>query len=315
MTRRTRVLLGLALVSACSGVWLLAGRDPAPRADRSESQGANGEAPPSGAPAPAPAIERERSSPQPVPQGDFTRNRATLETLARAGNAEAAQRLGDVLRHCAPARITPPAASGYLSWTGVHPNTRTQRTEPTPPAADLVDLGGLGVLAPNTYLMPAEIERIALCDGVRHYTEADRAAAYDWLVLAADLGSPPAMAQRFDLELEHIGTHPAARVEQAARLVALRPRARAMLHRAADMGEPRALARLSRAHASGDLAAKDAVLADAYELAADTMFARSGAPGTQALQRLRATGDTERIARAEAAADDILARCCAQDTP
>lgn len=317
MTRRMQMVVCLVVLAACV-VALLAVDRPrgglerevrVPPRESNEARSAS-----SGT-----AVERERTLPKDVPLTDFSHNRATLEAMARAGNADAAFRLGEVLRACGPDADGPFAIDMHRRLSGRDARHRRER-EHVPGVLELdssfrVDLGGLGVLPPNTYLLPDEIERVTLCDGARDSTAADRAAAYDWLVLAADLGAPRAMAMRYDIELEHIGADAAARIDQAGRLIALRPRASAMLQRAADMGEPHALARMAQARASGDLAEPDALLAEAYEIAADTMFERIGAPSTQALQRLRASGDAARLAQVEDAAHDILARCCAPESP
>lgn len=229
-----------------------------------------------------------------VPPGDFSRNREMLEAMARGGNAEAALRLGEVLRACAP--VTNRSRRAPLAITAQTP-------------FDL-DLRAIGVLPVDATLGPAELERVALCDGVRDYTDADRLAALDWLVLAADLGAPVAMAMRFDVELERIGGDRATRIDQAHRLVELRPRASAMLQRAADTGEPRALARLAAAHASGDIATRDPVLARAYELAAASMFMRAGSGRAAEMQRFGAALDPAQRRQAGDAAERILARCC-----
>lgn len=315
MTRRMQMVLCLVVLAACV-VALLAvdrprdGLEPEVRALPRESSGARSASS-------VAAVERERTLPKEVPLTDFSRNRPTLEAMARSGNADAAFRLGEVLRACVPDADGPLAVTMHRQLSE---RATGQRREYTPGVVALdsnfrLDLGGLGVLPPNTYLLPAEVERVALCDGARDSTSADRAAAYEWLVLAADLGAPRAMAMRYDIELEHIGADTAARIDQAGRLIALRPRASAMLQRAADTGEPHALARMAQAHASGDLAERDALLADAYEIAADTMFERVGAPSMQAIQRLRASGDTARLAQVEDAVDTILARCCAPESP
>lgn len=312
MTRRMRttaIVLVPVLAACIAAPWAIDRRRdrPAPVAHASVTPAST-----AAKPARPAATDRVPALPKDVPVTDFSRNRATLEAMARAGSADAAQRLGDVLRACAPDADGPFAIAMHRRLAG--------RGGAPPQAVTLdpqfgLDLGAIGVLPPNTYLMPDEVERVTLCDGVHAYTDADRAAAYEWLVLAAELGAPRAMAMRFDIELERIGGDVAARIDQAGRLVALRPRASAMLQRAAATGEPRALARLSRAHASGDLAVRDDLLADAYAVAADAMSARAGAPGTQTLQRLRAAGDAARQARVEDAADAILARCCAPEPP
>ncbi|MBB5208488.1 hypothetical protein [Chiayiivirga flava] len=313
----TRRMLSIVAVLSLACVMLLAvdtGQDaPRSTAEASPTQSSSAKV------ARSDAADHRRASLPEIPLTAFSSNRATLEAMARAGSAEAAQRLGDVLRGCAPDADGPLAIAVHRRLSGRdRVGTPGNRDGVQVVAFDPqfgVDLGNLGVLPPNTYLMPDEVERVSLCDGVRDYTDADRAAAYHWLVLAADLGAPRAMAMRFDIELEHIGSTAAARIDQAGRLIALRPRASAMLRRAADTGNRHALARMSQAHASGDLAARDDLLADAYAVAADEMSARAGAPGTQTLQRLRAAGDAVRQAQVEDAAQAILARCCAPESP
>ena len=315
MTRRLQIMVCLVVLAA--GVFVLLAddrpRDGRDREVRASPRQSNERMPVrSGT-----AVEREPALPKEVPLTDFSRNRATLEAMARAGNADAAFRLGEVLRACGPDAGGPFAITMHRRLGG---RNAGQRREHAPGTVALdstfrVDLGALGVLPPGTYLLPDEIERVTLCDGARDFTEADRAAAYDWLVLAADLGVPRAMAMRYDIELEHIGSDAAARIHQAGKLIALRPRASAMLQRAADIGEPHALARMAQARASGDLAERDPLLAQAYEIAADTMFQRIGAPFTQALQRLHASGDAERREQVEDAARDILRRCCGAGSP
>lgn len=232
----------------------------------------------------------------PLPLTDFGANRATLEALAHAGRADAASRLGQVLMTCRHhvAQTREQIEHETIRRVSANPS------RPTDPEATVASV---------SHTVDALMVNQVLCDGVPRLEAEDEREGFEWMIRAANLGDPLAMSMRFDVELRKADYDIANIVQNAEGLLALQPIAAQMLQRAAATGEPVALYRLARAHASGVLADRDPVRARAYEIAA---VHASGQRGQVRERRsFRSDGlDAEQQREAERLSGEILARCC-----
>lgn len=231
----------------------------------------------------------------PLPTTDFARNRAAIEALARAGRADAARHLGQVLTTC---RFHIAKSPEVFERELVKSAASRPTSASTEEQADMI-----------AHRVEQMRQMQALCDGVTEFGEEDEAMGYEWMIRAANLGDPIAMALRYDSEWRKVGFSTGGRIDAADEMLALEPVAAGMLAQAAATGEPVALRRLARAHASGVLATHDPVRARAYELAALGAERRPGyAPRDP---RAHAEGlDAAQQREAQRVADEILAACC-----
>ncbi len=208
------------------------------------------------------ASARPRRS-TPLPVGDFDRIRGDLEVRARAGDAEAAYRLGTIMARCREYRKIP---------GGVF----------TDAVAQVFAAFGKGLriygstveddrVLDTMLYSKAELDRV--CAGAEGLAATTREAdAHAWLLQAAMQGHVRAKAEygrhAFD---EFQGTNEL--VENATEVAVRRERARAFLQQAFDAGEPEALAALAQAHGPVPYLGHDPEAGLAYWLA----YRRTGA--------------------------------------
>jgi hypothetical protein len=191
-----------------------------------------------------------------LPAGPFNETGAELEALATAGNAAAAYRLASILETCPSVAV--PTGDGFAD----------QLVEGLATLGSGFRFAGMQSHEPGVIetLLVAHDHLSTLCEGVDGLDPVvARAEAREWLAQAAARGYPPALLQQADALISQPNRDDI--IDQAEQLRDLRRQAMALLQRALEAGEPQALARMSRAAASGDLAPRDPVAAYGYMLA------------------------------------------------
>jgi hypothetical protein len=192
-----------------------------------------------------------------LPAGPFNEIATELEALATAGNAAAAYRLADILGTCPSEPV--PSRDGFAD----------QLVEGLAAFGSGFRFAGMQSHEPGVIeiLLAAHDHVSSLCDGVDGLDPLTaREEARQWMAQAAALGYPPALLVQADALIGIYRTRGDI-IENAEGLRDLRRQAMGMLQRALDAGEPKALARMSRAAATGDLAPRDPVAAYGYMLA------------------------------------------------
>ena len=236
-----------------------------------------------------------------LPEGSIGQIHDELQRLALAGNAEAAFVLSDLLRLCRD--FTPLPREQF----------ETQLVDYLALARFTRD--GSDFSAEMAEQMTQHYERKeASCPGVQMLALDDMVAAQrQWQERAAALGHPVALVAQADALMATYNRR-ADIIANAESMRPVRLQALAMLQQAAIHGHPLALARLARAHHEGDLAMRNAQAAYAYLLAYQAGPAWpefSSADFAQALQQAARGLTPEQRAAAQAQADAIRARCCA----
>lgn len=236
----------------------------------------------------------------PLPEGGFDRTRATLESRARAGDAEAAFRLGEVIGRCQKYQAVSDSAFARLlaGAVGALGGLRLdgERISPT-------DAVGL--------LSDAKAEMDELCGGTEAVRGSMRPAdAHRWNHHAATLGHTRAMAAYADHAFSEFETA-ADLIDHAKEVARRRETARIMLGRALKAGEPEALRSFAMAHARGGWMQRDPVLALAHWEAYRRTAVGNGLSSAHAelfARRLHAQVDAAGRQRASELAHTILTR-------
>ncbi len=282
----------LLLAAGLAGWWMWGRERPVePRAGAPAAAKASTFA---GASAPAAASRQA-----PLPRGRFQDIRAELEVRARAGDAQAAYRLGEVLGRC---RNYQPMPGGEFA---------EMLARATAKGSTQVRIGGRSLDDPQ--LLDAVLyfkdRADAICGDVGDLSASARVGdARAWLELAAERGHARAMVDYGEFAFEDLPSD-GDLLDHAAEVARRRELARAYLHRAFQAGEPESLLALAVAHGSKPYLGRDMTEALAYFKAyRGTEAGRRMPPGVQGFveQQLIASGDAPQAAETDRRAAQIL---------
>lgn len=257
----------LALGAAALFGWL--GRPDGPDAVRvADAQAVEAQ------PAPDPVQPAERSprtavgapddGPDPLAEADFALARVGLERLARAGSADAALRLAEVLQYC----------PGHEVMTR---EAREERMVETMAYFPDAPVGGVRLDDPAAirFILDMQSHLDGACAGADLLHDADpERAALEWIELAVQAGDTRAMARYAEVALAPYNSNITLIVDEAEEVLRLRDRSRMLLERALAAGEPEALLAAAHAHLTGGIRTRD----PARTLAYLDEFEASGAP-------------------------------------
>ncbi|NZA25660.1 hypothetical protein H0E84_04635 [Luteimonas sp. SJ-92] len=267
--RMKRLLAAIAGIAIVGGIWLLAhdtqlpGRRADAHARPAESAGA------------APGKGVQRQSVATLPEGPFDSVRAELESRARAGDAEAAYRLGNVLGHCLSYERMPMGAFiAIIAQAAAY-------------FGDAFQLAGRPIDSDITVdaLLDARQEMDELCKGTEDLAETAGAAdAHAWMLRAVALGHTTAMAHYPDHAFTEFKTH-AELLDNADEVARRRDRAKTLIGRALKAGEPEALYAYATAHGPDGILQDDPVRMLAYWSAY-----RQVSTASEAMGKLEAAG-------------------------
>jgi TPR repeat protein len=239
--------LSIGIVAALAGWLLLQSRSP----DRDRHAGPLGE---SDASAGVTAgREPALSAPQPLPEGSFAAVRGTWESRARAGDAEAAYRLGSVLGACRTYQPMP-----YSAFASLIARMAA--------LGDGVRIGGRTI--DDDLSLDAMLERKQeldeLCEGVDGLAaSSDIDEAQAWLARAAEQGHVLAMSRYTDYAFAAFPTD-AELLANATEVARRRERARLWMQRAVEAGEIESLFAMAMAYGPNGILGDDPVRALAY---------------------------------------------------
>jgi TPR repeat protein len=229
--RGIKALIGAALLLllGATGWWGLsrdrrAGDQPRPAAPAVAAEGSAGNAAPASAP---------------LPQGAFRDIRQELEVRARAGDAQAAYRLGQVIGRCREYQSLP----GGGAFTEMLAQMIAK-------ADSGVSVGGRRLDDPELLdvMLYGKEQLDAICAEVGDLPPSVRKGdARAWFELAAERGHAKAMVDYTAFAFEEFATE-ADLLDNAAEVAARRERARGYLRRAFEAGEPESLLALAASH-------------------------------------------------------------------
>ncbi|MGH8081889.1 MAG: hypothetical protein ACREP7_15045 [Lysobacter sp.] len=253
MERRNNKLAIAALMGALAvlavglGIWWGFGRDrrddaDGARASASATSNATAQAPDS-----APAG-------LPLPKGSFQDVRNELEIRARAGDAQAAYRLGQMIGSCFDYKSIPTGmftevlAKAIAHFGG---NIRMEGRKLDDP--DVLDT-----------MLYAKDEADRICGSVGTFpASVKKGDARIWYEMAAERGHAKAMAEYGNIAFLEFPSD-AQLLDHAAEVAARRERARGYLRRAFEAGEPESLLMLAVAHGSQPYLGRDMTDSLAY---------------------------------------------------
>lgn len=174
----------------------------------------------------------------PLPQGSFLETHKELEIRARAGEARAAYRLGQVISRCREYQSIPGGAFTEMLAQAIAK------------AGSSMTLGGRRMDDPDLLdaLLYGKDRMDAICGDVGGLPASVRKGdARAWFELAAEGGHAKAMVDYAAFAFEEFPSD-ADLLDNAAEVVARRERARGYLRRAFEAGEPESLLALAAAH-------------------------------------------------------------------
>ncbi|QWP76969.1 hypothetical protein J5226_00740 [Lysobacter sp. K5869] len=288
------IAVPLLLAAGAAGVWMHGRERPAGRSDGADTQAAAESATAAGTSAHAAATH-----PSPLPRGRFQDIRAELEARARAGDAQAAYRLGEVLGRC---RNYQPIAGGEFT---------EMLARAIANGGTYLRIGGRSVDDPQLLdvMLYSKDRADAVCGDVGDLSGAVRAGdARAWLELAAERGHARAMVDYGEFAFEDLPTD-GDLLDHADEVARRRELARAYLRRAFEAGEPESLLALAAAHGNKPYLGRDAAEAAAYFKAyRGTDAGRRMPAGVLSFieQQLAPPGDARQTADVERRAAQIL---------
>ena len=284
----------LLLAAGLAGGWMWGRERPAERGSGADAQAAAESSTLAGASAPAAASRQT-----PVPQGRFQDIRAELEVRARAGDAQAAYRLGEVLGRC---RNYQPMPGGEFTEMLARAMAKTNV---------YLRIGGRTLDDPQLLdvMLYVKDKADAICGDVGDLSASARAGdARAWLELAAERGHTRAMVDYGEFAFEDLPSE-GDLLDHAAEVARRRELARGYLQRAFQAGEPESLLALAAAHGNKPYLGRDTTQALAYFKAYRATDAGSRMPaGVLSFieQQLAAPDDATQAADAERRAAQIL---------
>lgn len=224
---------------------------PSPGEDRAQSalEAEVGDAGTTVASGPGKAASRS-----PLPKGRFQDIRAELEVRARAGDARAAYRLGEVLSRCLDYK---PIPGGEFT---------EMLARAMASSSDNVRIGGRKLDDPDLLDMAlyAKDQADTICKDVGELSgSARKGEARAWLQLAAEQGHTKAMAEYGAFAFDDMASS-GDLLDNVEEVVARRELARGYLRRAFEAGEPESLVALAVAHGSKPYLGRDPIQALAY---------------------------------------------------
>lgn len=249
--RGIAILIGasLAIAAGLAGWWMW-GRE------RPEASGAPSElqVPTAEAGVPARGESAKAPSRSPLPKGRFQDIRAELEVRARAGDARAAYRLGEVLSRCLDYK---PMPGGEFTEMLARAMAKS---------SDNVRIGGRKLDDPDILDMVlfAKDQADATCKDVGDLSgSAHKGDARAWLQLAAEQGHTKAMAEYGAFAFDDMASD-GDLLDNVEEVVRRRELARGYLRRAFESGEPDSLLGLAAAHGNKPYLGRDTTQALAY---------------------------------------------------
>ncbi|MEZ0472674.1 hypothetical protein, partial [Luteimonas salinilitoris] len=288
--RMKRLLAAIAGIAIIGGIWLLT-RDTELPGRRAESN-----AKPNEAAGTAPGQDGHRRPRAPLPEGPFHAVRAELDSRARAGDAEAAYRLGNVIGQCLTYERMPMGAFIAIIAQAAAYFGDTFQLAGRPIDSDInVDA-----------LLERKQELDELCKGTEDLTEtADAADAHAWILRAVALGHTTAMARYPDHAFAEFKTH-ADLLDNADEVARRRDRARVLIERAFRAGDPEALYAYATAHGPDGMLEEDPVRVLAYWNAYRQVTTTSDAMGRLGDAAIRERLSPTQIQEAERMSPRIL---------
>jgi len=239
----------LLLAAGLAGWWMYARERPDGRDSGPDARTAAESATTAGTSAPAASARAA-----PLPRGRFQDIRAELEVRARAGDAQAAYRLGEVLGRC---RNYTPMPGG--EFTEMLARAMAGR-------GSYLRIGGREVSDPQLLdvMLYTKDRADAICGDVGELPGSVRAGdARAWLELAAEQGHARAMVAYGEFAFEDLPSD-GDLLDHAAEVARRRELARAYLRRAFEAGEPESLLALASAHGNKPYLGRDPTEAAAY---------------------------------------------------
>ncbi|ALN63490.1 hypothetical protein GLA29479_2624 [Lysobacter antibioticus] len=173
-----------------------------------------------------------------MPQGSFLETHKELEVRARAGDARAAYRLGQIISRCREYRPIPGGAFTEMLAQAIAK------------AGSSMSLGGRRMDDPDLLdtLLYGKDRMDAICGEVGDLPASVRKGdARAWFELAAEGGHAKAMVDYAAFAFEEFPSD-ADLLDNAAEVLARRERARGYLRRAFEAGEPESLLALAASH-------------------------------------------------------------------
>lgn len=253
--RKTAIVAAASLATAAAlvGWWMWTRSSPGEDRAQSALETAAGDAGAmvASAPGSGPGKAASRS---PLPKGRFQDVRAELEVRARAGDARAAYRLGQVLSRCLDYK---PMPGGEFTEMLVRAVAR---------GSDNVRIGGRKLDDPDLLdmMLYAKDQADTICKDVGELPgSARKGEARAWLQLAAEQGHTKAMVEYGAFAFDDMASD-GDLLDNVEEVVARRERARGYLRRAFEAGEPESLVALAAAHGSKPYLGRDPTQALAY---------------------------------------------------
>ncbi|MGO4261032.1 hypothetical protein [Lysobacter sp. TAB13] len=252
MERRTRgrwivgvLITGLVVLAVGLGGWWVLNRGRQ-----------TGEAPPSASVAATGGARVADSGPAaaPLPTGAFRDIHKELEVRARAGDAPAAYRLGQIISRCREYKPIPGGEfTQMLAGAIAHASGAIRMGSRKLDDPDLLDM-----------LLYAKNEADAICGGVGDLPASVRKGdARLWFELAAERGHTKAMTDYGRFAFDDFASD-VDLLDKADEVVARRERARGYLRRAFESGEPESLLALAAAHGNMPFLGRDTTESLAY---------------------------------------------------
>lgn len=190
----------------------------------------------------------------PLPRGAFQDIHQELEVRARAGEARAAYRLGQVISRCVDYKPIPGGQfTEMLARAIAHADSATT-------------VGGRRLDDPNLLdaMLYAKDEIDRICDGIGELPASLRKGdARAWFEMAAERGHAKAMIGYAGSAFVEFASD-AELLDNAAEVAARRERARDYLRRAFESGEPESLLALAASHGNRAFLGRDMTEALAY---------------------------------------------------
>lgn len=243
------VAASLLVAAGLAAGWMWGRERPGAQADR---QGAPAQAPDASAPGAAPTAS---SSPRPLPAGRFQDIRGALEVRARAGDAQAAYRLGEVLGRCPGYEPMPGGAfTDLLARTIAKSGTTMLRIgDRKLDDPDVLDM-----------MLYAKDQADAICGDVGDLAGSVRKGeAREWMELAAERGHTQAMVDYGNFAFEDLPSD-GDLLDHAEEVAQRRERARGYLRRAFEAGDADAMLALAAAHGNKPYLGRDTTQSLAY---------------------------------------------------
>ncbi|MBT2747669.1 MULTISPECIES: hypothetical protein [unclassified Lysobacter] len=190
----------------------------------------------------------------PLPTGTFQDIHKELEVRARAGDARAAYRLGQIISRCREYKPIPGGEftemlAGVVAHAGASIRMGSRKLDDP----DLLDM-----------MLYAKNEADAICGGVGDLPASVRKGdARAWFELAAQQGHTKAMTDYGRFAFDDLASD-ADLLDKADEVVARRERARGYLRRAFESGEPESLLALAAAHGNMPFLGRDTTQSLAY---------------------------------------------------